>query len=72
MTDSEEPGSSSGKPLHQNPCRVHADAQEPQVNWNYLTAVELNLNGWQMVFPRDKVLGGSSALNSLLWVRDAL
>jgi len=38
-------------------------------NWNYWTEPQKNLNGRKLFWPRGKVLGGSSAINGLLYVR---
>ena len=40
-----------------------------KVNWLYQTAPEPELNGRQVMQPRGKVLGGSSSINGLLYVR---
>jgi choline dehydrogenase len=39
------------------------------VNWMYLTEPEAELNGRSVFQPRGKVLGGSSSINGLLYVR---
>ena len=41
----------------------------PKVNWLYKTEPEPELNGRQIVQPRGKVLGGSSSINGLIYVR---
>jgi choline dehydrogenase len=43
--------------------------KDPRVNWNYLTEADPQTDGRQHVFPRGKVLGGSSSINGILWVR---
>lgn len=40
-----------------------------RVNWNYDTAPEPNLNGRRLWWPRGKVLGGSSSINAMCYVR---
>ncbi|WP_313807669.1 GMC family oxidoreductase [Sphingobium sp.] len=42
---------------------------DPRVNWNYMTDPDPNTDGRQHSFPRGKVLGGSSSINGMLWVR---
>jgi choline dehydrogenase len=42
---------------------------EKSVNWMYQTEPEPGLNGRQVFQPRGKVLGGSSSINGLLYVR---
>ncbi|HVZ50569.1 MAG TPA: choline dehydrogenase [Pseudolabrys sp.] len=41
----------------------------PSVNWLYKTEPEPELGGRQIIQPRGKVLGGSSSINGLLYVR---
>ncbi|ATI80682.1 GMC family oxidoreductase [Sphingobium yanoikuyae] len=43
--------------------------KDPRVNWNYMTEPDPGTDGRQHFFPRGKVLGGSSSINGLLWVR---
>ena len=43
--------------------------QDARVNWMYQTEPEPELNGRQVIAPRGKVLGGSSSINGLLYVR---
>ena len=38
-------------------------------NWNYLTEQEPHLNGRRLSQPRGKVLGGSSAINGMVYLR---
>jgi choline dehydrogenase len=41
----------------------------PRFNWNYKTEAERFLDGRQVALPRGKVLGGSSSINGMLYVR---
>ena len=41
----------------------------PKMDWCYVTDPDTGLNGRQLKWPRGKVLGGSSSLNGLLYVR---
>jgi len=41
----------------------------PKVNWLYETEPEAELNGRSIIQPRGKVLGGSSSINGLLYIR---
>ena len=43
--------------------------KDPKVNWLYLTEPDAGTNGRQHVWPRGKVLGGSSSINAMLYVR---
>lgn len=38
-------------------------------NWNYWTEPQTRLNGRKMYWPRGKTLGGSSAINGMLYIR---
>jgi len=42
---------------------------DPDVNWRYLTEPEPALDGRAGYWPRGKVLGGSSAINAMVFVR---
>ncbi|UCH48819.1 MAG: choline dehydrogenase [Betaproteobacteria bacterium] len=42
---------------------------EPKVNWMYQSEPEAELNGRRVFTPRGKVLGGSSSINGLVYVR---
>ena len=42
---------------------------DAKVNWRYKTEPEPELNNRQIIQPRGKVLGGSSSINGLLYVR---
>jgi choline dehydrogenase len=42
---------------------------DPRVNWLYASEPEAELNGRAIIQPRGKVLGGSSSINGLLYVR---
>ena len=42
---------------------------DENVNWKYLTEPEPNLDGQQVYWPRGKVLGGSSSINAMVYVR---
>ncbi|MCA8888346.1 MAG: GMC family oxidoreductase N-terminal domain-containing protein [Parvularculaceae bacterium] len=44
---------------------------DPVVNWRYMGEKEPGLHGRRVYFPRGKVLGGSSAINGMLYVRGA-
>ncbi len=40
-----------------------------EVDWDYLTEPQQGLAGRQIYWPRGKVLGGSSSMNAMMWVR---
>ncbi|HEY3912176.1 MAG TPA: GMC family oxidoreductase N-terminal domain-containing protein [Stellaceae bacterium] len=41
----------------------------PLVNWNYYTEQETNIGGRALHWPRGRVLGGTSSINGMLYVR---
>jgi choline dehydrogenase len=43
--------------------------KDPKVNWLYVTERDPGTHGRQHVWPRGKVLGGSSSINAMLYVR---
>ncbi|WP_144185619.1 GMC family oxidoreductase [Elioraea rosea] len=43
--------------------------RNPRVNWMFETAPESELNGRRVYQPRGKVLGGSSSINGLVYIR---
>ena len=42
---------------------------DPKVNWAYSTEPDPGLNGQRDYWPRGKVLGGSSSINAMVWIR---
>ncbi|AUH64751.1 GMC family oxidoreductase [Paracoccus zhejiangensis] len=42
---------------------------DPGVNWNYAAEPDPGLNGIRDHWPRGKVLGGSSSINAMVWIR---
>lgn len=40
-----------------------------EMDWNYLTEPQPGLGGRQIYWPRGKMLGGSSSMNAMMWVR---
>jgi choline dehydrogenase len=42
---------------------------DPAVNWAYRTEPDPGLNGQRDYWPRGKVLGGSSSINAMVWIR---
>jgi choline dehydrogenase len=41
----------------------------PTLSWNFTTEAEPGLNGRSVVWPRGRVLGGSSSINAMVYVR---
>ena len=40
-----------------------------RLDWDYLTEPQKELNGRQIYWPRGRMLGGSSSMNAMMWVR---
>jgi choline dehydrogenase len=40
-----------------------------EVDWDYLTEPQKQLDGREIYWPRGKTLGGSSSMNAMMWVR---
>jgi choline dehydrogenase len=53
----------------QMPSALSIPMNLPKYNWFYHTEPEPNLNGRRMHTPRGKVLGGSSSINGLVYIR---
>jgi choline dehydrogenase len=64
-----EAGPSDWHPMIHVPAGMMKLIANPAVNWNFLTAPEKNLKGRQIHWPRGRVLGGSSAINGMAYVR---
>jgi len=43
--------------------------EDPKINWNYKTEPNPSTDGRTFAFPRGKVLGGSSSINGMIYVR---
>ena len=41
----------------------------PRTDWLYRTEAEAGLNGRSLIYPRGKVLGGSSSINGMIYMR---
>lgn len=44
---------------------------DSKLDWGYRTTAQEHLDGRRIYWPRGKVLGGSSAINAMMWVRGA-
>ena len=51
------------------PAGVYQAHRNPKINWNYMTEDEAELLQRQVVMPRGKVVGGSSSINSMVYMR---
>ena len=51
------------------PAGVHDVYKDPSINWNYLAEAEDSLERRQVELPRGKVVGGSSSINAMVYMR---
>lgn len=51
------------------PAGVYSVYRDPSLNWNYVTGDEPDLLGRNVEIPRGKVVGGSSSINSMVYMR---
>ena len=51
------------------PAGVHRVYRDPTLNWNYVTEPEPALDERPVDMPRGKVVGGSSSINSMVYMR---
>ncbi len=51
------------------PAGVYKAWRDPKLNWNYVTEAEADLHDRHVDMPRGKVVGGSSSINSMVYMR---
>ena len=64
-----EAGGKDSNPWIHIPVGYFKTMHDPKTDWRYRTEPEPSLNGRSLDWPRGKVLGGSSSINGLLYVR---
>jgi choline dehydrogenase len=64
-----EAGGSDRSPLIQVPLGYGLTFSDPKYNWMYTTEPDPALGGRTSFWPRGKVLGGSSSLNAMVYMR---
>ncbi|HET7715070.1 MAG TPA: choline dehydrogenase [Bauldia sp.] len=64
-----EYGGSDRSVFIQMPSALFIPLNWPRYNWGYVSEPEPNLGGRRINTPRGKVLGGSSAINGLVYIR---
>ena len=63
------PGQFMSNLLIHLPVGYSQTIKDPKVNWLYTTEPDPGTGGRQHVWPRGKVLGGSSSINAMLYIR---
>jgi len=64
-----EYGGTDAGPLIQMPAALSYPMNMPMYDWGYQTEPEPHLGGRRLVTPRGKVIGGSSSINGMVYVR---
>lgn len=64
-----EAGGADWNPWIHVPVGYFKTMHNPATDWCYLTDPDAGINGRRLQWPRGKVLGGSSSLNGLLYIR---
>lgn len=64
-----EAGGSDAMTLNRIPGTLITTATNPKTNWSYQTEPQAELGGRRLNWPRGKVLGGSSAINGMIYIR---
>ncbi|MCX7383037.1 MAG: GMC family oxidoreductase N-terminal domain-containing protein [Alphaproteobacteria bacterium] len=64
-----EAGGRGRNPLLRVPLRTGLFLRSPYANWSYTTQPEAGLAGRSTNIPRGRVLGGSTAINGMVWAR---
>jgi len=64
-----EAGSKDTNPWLHVPIGYAKTMYHPTISWNFATEAEAELGGRSIAWPRGRVLGGSSAINGLIYIR---
>ena len=64
-----EAGGRDWNPWIHIPVGYYRNMYHPDLSWHYETEPDPNLNGRKIAWPRGRVLGGSSSINGILYVR---
>ena len=51
------------------PAGVYSVYKDPSLNWNYLAAPDPSVNGRAIELPRGRVIGGSTSINAMVYMR---
>jgi choline dehydrogenase len=66
-----EAGPTDWHPMIHIPAGMRSLIRNPLVNWNYTTEPEAGTGERRLEWPRGRVMGGSSSINGMLYVRGA-
>ena len=64
-----EAGGRDINPFIHMPAGISKLIDNPRIDWNYYTEPESELAGRKLYWPRGKVLGGSSSINAMCYIR---
>ena len=64
-----EAGPKDSHPFIHVPALVAAAMVRPSIVWGYWSAPQRNLNGRKVPIPRGRVLGGTSSINGMVYIR---
>jgi len=64
-----EAGPRDGGLMMRMPAGVYKQYLDPRTNWSYESQPERNMNDRRIPVPRGRVLGGSSSINSMVYLR---
>ncbi len=64
-----EAGGSDASPVVQMPSALSIPMNSPRYDWCYETEPEPHLDGRRLHVPRGKVIGGSSSINGMVYIR---
>ena len=64
-----EAGSRDRSPWIHLPGGYYKLIYHPRLSWNFTTAPEPHMSGREMIWPRGRVLGGSSSINAMVYIR---
>jgi choline dehydrogenase len=64
-----EAGGRDRDPWLHIPVGYFKTIHKPNLGWGYKTDPEVNMNGREILWPRGRVLGGTSSINGLIYIR---
>lgn len=64
-----EAGGPDNNPVIHMPIGYGKSLHDPKLSWKFYTQPEPEMNGRRLPLPRGKVLGGSSSLNGMIYIR---